>query len=317
MYNNVTELSAYYYHRNLQGDVIAIYDANGEKQVEYAYDAWGNCEIVYGENSNLASLNPIRYRGYYYDTETGLYYLNARYYSPEWRRFISPDAAEYIDPETPNGLNLYAYCYNDPVNYADPSGHFIISSSVLVVTAFIGAALGAVSGAVYGGLTAAANGQNIWAGVGLGLLTGAIMGTGAGVASLFIAPIIAGEGVVFSVAGATLAVSAGSSVAIGFGVAFATGAVGGIISDMHTQRLKDGEISDWGSVVISALQWGGLNVLSAVLGSIGGPLSDLEAAFVTSVFNNVTGVIGLAIDVARGMGNETTTVRSSLYRYSY
>lgn len=52
-----------------------------------------------------------------------MYYLNARYYNPEWRRFISPDAAEYIDPETPNGLNLYAYCNNDPVNYADPSGH--------------------------------------------------------------------------------------------------------------------------------------------------------------------------------------------------
>ena len=67
---------------------------------------WGNCEIVYGENSNLASLNPIRYRGYYYDTETGLYYLNARYYSPEWRRFISPDDTGYLDPETPNGLNL-------------------------------------------------------------------------------------------------------------------------------------------------------------------------------------------------------------------
>ena len=192
----------YYYHRNLQGDVIAIYDANGEKQVEYAYDAWGNCETICRDTKALAETNPIRYRGYYYDIETRLYYLNARYYSPEWRRFISPDAAEYIDPETPNGLNLYAYCNNDPVNFADPSGHFIISSSLLVVTAFIGAALGAVSGAVYGGLTAAANGQNIWAGVGLGLLTGAIMGTGAGVASLFIAPIIAGEGVVFSVAGA-------------------------------------------------------------------------------------------------------------------
>ena len=115
----------YYYHRNLQGDVIAIYDANGEKQVEYAYDAWGNCKTVYGENDELAYLNPIRYRGYYYDTETKLYYLNARYYSPEWRRFISPDAAEYIDPETPNGLNLYAYCNNDPVNFADPSGHWI------------------------------------------------------------------------------------------------------------------------------------------------------------------------------------------------
>jgi RHS repeat-associated protein len=60
---------------------------------------WGNCETVYGENDEIAYLNPIRYRGYYYDTETGMYYLNARYYSPEWRRFISPDAAEYIDPD--------------------------------------------------------------------------------------------------------------------------------------------------------------------------------------------------------------------------
>ena len=136
MYNS----QPYYYHRNLQGDVIAIYDANGEKQVEYAYDAWGNCEIVYGENSNLASLNPIRYRGYYYDTETGMYYLNARYYSPEWRRFISPDDTEYIDPETPNGLNLYAYCNNDPVNYADSTGHSVV---LVLLGAFC---LGAVTG---------------------------------------------------------------------------------------------------------------------------------------------------------------------------
>ena len=137
----------YYYHRNLQGDVIAIYDANGEKQVEYAYDAWGNCETVYGENDELAYLNPIRYRGYYYDTETKLYYLNARYYSPEWRRFISPDAAEYIDPETPNGLNLYAYCYNDPVNYADPSGHSVILAVILggIALAGMGLTIGGVA----------------------------------------------------------------------------------------------------------------------------------------------------------------------------
>ena len=71
----------------------------------------------------MTQRNPIRYRGYYYDRETGLYYLNARYYNPQWRRFISPDSPDYLDPETPNGLNLYAYCNNDPVNYADPSGH--------------------------------------------------------------------------------------------------------------------------------------------------------------------------------------------------
>ena len=111
----------YYFRRNLLGDVVAIYNTASTKVAGYAYDAWGNCTVTLNTNG-IATKNPIRYRGYYYDEETGLYYLNARYYSPEWRRFISPDDTAYLDPETPNGLNLYTYCGNDPVNYADPSG---------------------------------------------------------------------------------------------------------------------------------------------------------------------------------------------------
>jgi len=168
-YNGSTP-QPYYYHRNLQGDVIAIYDANGEKQAEYAYDAWGNCEIVYGQNDELAEANPIRYRGYYYDIETKLYYLNARYYSPEWRRFISPDAAEYIDPETPNGLNLYAYCNNDPVNLVDPSGHDAEWYNVL---GWIGLGLFAAAATV---LTAGLAGAVI-GGVAGGIIYGAAIGT--------------------------------------------------------------------------------------------------------------------------------------------
>ena len=92
--------------------------------VEYAYDAWGNCTIVYSSNNTLANDNPIRYRGYYLDIENNFYYLNSRYYSPELRRFISPDDTAYLDPESVNGLNLYCYCNNDPINFVDPSGHF-------------------------------------------------------------------------------------------------------------------------------------------------------------------------------------------------
>ncbi len=79
--------------------------------------------------------------------EIGLYYLNSRYYNPQWRRFISPDDTGYIDPENINGLNLYAYCNNDPVNYSDPSGHFVLSTFLvgLGISALIGAAVGAIS----------------------------------------------------------------------------------------------------------------------------------------------------------------------------
>ena len=112
--------TSYYYQRNLLGDVIGIYTTSGTKVVEYAYDAWGNCTIKNSTtNYNLAHANPIRYRGYYYDEDTKLYYLNARYYSPEWRRFISHDDTYYLDPQNVNGLNLYCYCDNDPVNTRD------------------------------------------------------------------------------------------------------------------------------------------------------------------------------------------------------
>ena len=89
---------------------------------QYNKSRYGNCTIASGSDMQLAIDNPIRYRGYYYDQDTGLYYLNARYYNPELRRFISPDDTAYLDPETVDGLNLYVYCCNDPVNYADPSG---------------------------------------------------------------------------------------------------------------------------------------------------------------------------------------------------
>ena len=129
--------STYFYVRNLQGDVVGIFDSSGNKIAEYDYDAFGNCTTVYGLASSIGKYNPIRYRGYYCDIETNWYFLNARYYAPELRRFISPDDTAYLDPESVNGLNLYAYCNNDPVNYCDPSGHF----SFLILGISIGVSL--------------------------------------------------------------------------------------------------------------------------------------------------------------------------------
>ena len=119
----------------------------------------GNCTI--SGNAAVAKANPIRYRGYYYDEETGLYYCNARYYSPKWRRFISPDSTSYLDPESVNGLNQYCYCGNDPINYADPSGCFPILAVVLCGIALAG------MGLTIGGV---ASDDNTLTAIGLGMI---------------------------------------------------------------------------------------------------------------------------------------------------
>ena len=111
----------YYYRKNILGDVLDIYNTNGTKVASYAYDAWGNHEITLNSN-NIGAINPIRYRGYYFDTETGLYYLQSRYYDPETGRFINADAIEYLMPNQVMGLNLYAYCGNRPTKHTDHSG---------------------------------------------------------------------------------------------------------------------------------------------------------------------------------------------------
>ncbi len=112
----------YSYAYNLQGDVIAMLNANGTVVVEYRYDAWGKPISKTGLMADtLGTLNPFRYRGYVYDEETGLYYLRSRYYNPIWGRFISADAnlnSGYV--LFPN--NQFCYCINNPVMGVDYDG---------------------------------------------------------------------------------------------------------------------------------------------------------------------------------------------------
>ena len=172
-----------------------FYDSNGVEVASYSYDAWGNCTInSTTTNYSVAHANPIRYRGYYYDEGTKLYYLNARYYSPEFRRFISPDDTAYLDPETPNGLNLYCYCNNDPVNYCDPSGHsallalsiFALSSLAMWgVSELFGAQIAGGIGSVSGGATAISTGISLCAFGPWGIVAGVLLMTVGGLAVTF------------------------------------------------------------------------------------------------------------------------------------
>ena len=139
----------YEFVRNLFGDVIRIYDGN-TLVARYSYDCLGNCTVHTNVNS-IATVNPFRYRGYYYDVESGLYYLMSRYYDPTVSQFLSPDTQDYLAPDTIGGVDLYAYCGNNPVMYADPSGHFAISTLAWII---IGAAVLTTAGVItYGAVT--------------------------------------------------------------------------------------------------------------------------------------------------------------------
>ena len=195
-YDNKT----YVYRKDAQGNIVAMLDNLGNVVVKYTYDAWGNhgIEIVDADCATLANLNPFRYRGYYYDTETKLYFLKTRYYDPEIGRFITIDGIEYLDPETINGLNLYAYCGNNPVMRVDENGnawwHWLVAGVAIAlavvvsvvscgtaVPVLVGAAIGAgVSAAWNVGTQLVSNGGNFsainWGNVGMAALGGAVAG---------------------------------------------------------------------------------------------------------------------------------------------
>ena len=119
---NGTSFQTYYYVLNLQGDVVKlIHYIPGfeyESVATYEYDAWGN---ILSSSGKLAEINPLRYRGYYYDSETGFYYLQSRYYDPANRRFISADSYQSTGQGF-IGTNMFAYCGNSPTNLSDNSG---------------------------------------------------------------------------------------------------------------------------------------------------------------------------------------------------
>ena len=171
----------YYYLRNGQNDVVGLMDGSGARVVEYIYDAWGKPISTTGTlATSLGADNPFRYRGYYYDTETGLYYLTTRYYDPEVCRFIAADVYMTTGQGVLGG-NMFAYCLNNPLIYDDDQGGFGILGTLLV-----GAAIGAVIGVVGNGISNLIAGENFFDGWGAAALSGAASGllatTGAGTA---------------------------------------------------------------------------------------------------------------------------------------
>ena len=183
MYRNNTYASSVYdsffFEKNLQGDVIAVYDSTGTKIGSYTYDAWGNftTTVTSGnttlENNIVRNYNPFRYRSYFYDIETGWYYLQSRYYNPSWGRFLSADHADVLQatPDQLTDKNLFAYCDNNPITRLDEDGEFW------------NVVIGAVVGGVIGGITTALTGgtkEEVLLSMACGAISGGFAATGFG-----------------------------------------------------------------------------------------------------------------------------------------
>ena len=208
----------YFYAKNLQGDIEELYrigaTANDcDRVAYYEYDPWGKPLRVrdadgaqVSDPAHIANLNPLRYRGYYYDSDTGFYYLQSRYYDPQIGRFINVDS-QLNTAAGILGFNLFTYCNNNPTKFTDSDGRFPFFA--------ITAAIGAVVGAVVGGVVAAKKGGNVWAGIGIGAAAGALIGAGLGAAA---GAVLAG-----SITAATSSVIAGGGALV---TAITTGGLG-------------------------------------------------------------------------------------------
>ena len=136
----------YYFIKNLQGDVVSVVNKDAQTVARYSYDAWGACTVTQDTSGcQIATINPFRYRGYYYDVEIGLCYLSSRYYDPEIGRFLNSDDPMYgCIPTNKCTHNVFQYCNNSPVVFADKNGN--VASNI--IGAVIGGVLGAIGGYV-------------------------------------------------------------------------------------------------------------------------------------------------------------------------
>jgi len=227
-------------------------DENGILIGTYRYNAYGKIlevkprywtdtqDPILQEYISILNLNPIRYKSYYYDTESRMYYLNSRYYHPLLCRFITPDEFENIDIENKLSYNIYAYCNNNPVNGMDPTGHFVISSLIigaLITGAIVGGIVSGVSGVVSGdrGLTLVGD-----------IFGGALVGAALGLATSIGGAVAAG------------AISGGAAVGAFFGTTALSFVAGGGQSALN--QFTHDRYVDWGKAAIA----GGLTSLQSM-----------------------------------------------------
>ena len=204
----IDQLSAqpktYYYVLNLQGDVVKLVTDSGAVAASYEYDAWGN---ILASSGSMAEKNPLRYRGYYYDSETGFYYLQSRYYDPATRRFINADVYASTDSKNPISCNMFAYCENSPLIHYDENGELLIELVIIGI---------GVSFAV-GGAEAYVSARSSGASVGESMVQAGIGALSAGLTTAIASIPGIGAPALIGIAGGIGVVSSAASEAVHYG----------------------------------------------------------------------------------------------------
>ena len=215
---------------DILGNIYGIINSSGSYIVKYEYNAYGevtkNIIATSGDDLIVANHNPYMYKGYYYDDALQCYYLKSRFYMPSICRFISPDDHSYLDYEDLRGINLYCYCYDNPVMYEDGEGRFPITT--LIIATLIGAAIGTVievGKQIYDGgkWNWDLSTWNYWE-IGKGTLIGAASGLAYGLGGIA-GGIVRGSVKVLKIAGKVFTIS--RSVGLLLGVAASTSFIAG------------------------------------------------------------------------------------------
>ena len=293
------QVSRYYYRKDIRGDIINILDNNGNIVVKYVYDAWGNHKVLDAagtENTSddfIGNINPIRYRGYYYDRETNLYYLISRYYDPETGRFISPDQVGYalMGAEEPNGLNIYAYSLNNPIMGVDPTGQAVWWEWLLFgITVVAATAIGIVATVATTGLAGA-----VLASAAFGYASSAVSNVVSQAQSVGVENVNLGSAYLSGALGAVIGAVSG---VVSFGFVEAGKAIGNMFGHYASAALK-------GTKFAKVFGTSFVPTISGIIGTVGGAAI---GTYVGEVVGN--GLFGKQYDVSTEWKD---TVSSSIF----
>ena len=299
IYNDGSTTTLYYYVLNAQGDVIALLNANGTLAASYNYGAWGNYSVHGADGKKttdptfIGHINPLRYRGYYYDRETRLYYLQSRYYDFANCRFLNADTFATTDANGFLSANMFAYCENNPIMRTDESGEFFNT------------VIGAVVGATFGAVSAAIAGTSIWGGALSGAVSGAIAGFGVDVAMATVATGPVG-------------------VAVAATATFFAGGIGSIVGDAieakaNGQSFQLGSVDTLGRAAIAGVAnvvTGGLNTaVGKATGEVFNKSLSLKRVAKT-IWKSTSDLVKRGRGITRAFGVDSTVKMTLLQRMS-